>query len=1024
MAFAGAGWLVYAVCKEDVAYETVSKAAVEKGILARQLYLERGGADGPGLADRLADVVFVDSLGASDMTPERKARWTRALSPWRGVLVAGGPGIEAAALRQWLGTDARVVEAEGRAYAILRRPPDAGADQWRHRHHGADNRRVSHDQLFRPDVMTQWYSLPLEEGFWGTSVVAAGGRSYTLVASRRPNDQVDLVARSLHNGRVLWRRSYGWDQARDGLSAGVYGGRSILVAADDGLWIADGADILLLDGETGKETRRVAGPLPGGQIKWLVLLDGERVAALAGEADNYRKLTFQAFVKNPEGSRLAVYSVAGEKVWEHACAGPVDEREIAVHDNRVYMQCRGVATLALDARDGKELWRNTANVADIDAPKDGNLNQLLVSDRVLMADEHALIFGASWKKNLVALDPKDGKLLWQQPIGKTSRSLAAVLRDGKWYGWSILDARTGKKVGQSGKIPQSICSVSSSVGKWILTAFADVYEIEDLGKQIRFTDMRAPCDIGNIVADGVLLGSAIQCTCSVDIRGYRAAGPPDVALHSAGPAADRRTRFHSRLPASLVVTENDWPTHRHDAARSGATPVKIGGKPVQKWLTGAQADVPVPTGYFNRILPSPAVTADGLAFLVDTQGVLKAVEIATGKELWSQVLGARSFAPPAVDDGRVFVGDMAGYVHAFAARDGSPLWRFRAAPLERRVLWYGQLHSTWPCTGGVVLRDGSLYVVAGYHESNGMHAYALDPQTGETRWESHDAGTGGEWGPKAAFGLFGHLAVGGGRLWLAGSTFYPGSYSLKDGSWQAAPSDLDHHFYGLLMRRGVDVLVMEDQYVMVGGIRMANLLEPEEKLMKADGYNALSVRAPEVPKQSKDKSLYGVDMLNASNVTPAWDKELFVGARGKEGRPQAWSTAKLSAELQAQYDKGVDEADRGRFQIRSLNSTGKPQPSHPSDPVWEPVNLYGQEQVLAADCLLVVHSRLAKEPGRFGDMPERTGWWLSALERADGVERWRIDLPSKPLRGGLCVDRNGNVLIVYDNGSMSCHGQP
>jgi outer membrane protein assembly factor BamB len=1016
---AEAGFLVCGVCADPASYQEISRAVAEKGLLARRVYLELSPEPVPGLAERLADVLFTDGLTAADLTPERKEQWLRILSPHRGKLVAGGPGIDAPRLTAWLGRDARIVKDGDLTFAILTRPPQPGAGQWRHRHHAPDNRRVSGDRLLGPQLLTQWYSLPLNEGFWGTSVVAAGGRAYILNANRHGHEDTDLSARSLHNGCELWRlRRKGGNEDL----IPVYGGRSVLAAADDGLWLGAGADLVLLDGETGREVKRIAGPVAGGQIKWLVLAGEGRLLALAGPKDEYHKLRHQAFVKNPFGTRVAMYRTDGTKIWEKPCGGSVDEREIALAGGRLYFHVQGAGTVALSADSGDELWRNVeacAAVDEVDTKK--QIGQLLVSDRSLMADEHAVVIGASWKTNVVALDPEDGRLLWKRPTGRVSRSLTAILKDGRWYGNAILDARTGE-VAMPGRIPQSICSVNTSVGGWLMTAFGDMYTLENLRQPVRYADIRVPCDIGNIVADGVLLGVASQCTCHADIHGFRVAGVSDIDPHQPGPAGNRLDVFTDKAVPDLAMTAADWPTHRHDPARTGATPAKAGAKPAELWRIDPGPLAESPAGFTARILPSPAVTAAGLALWVDRQGRLRCLDVATGEEKWRRHLGARSLAPPAIDGPRVFVGDTAGYVHAFAARDGTPLWRFRAAPHRRRILWYGQLFSTWPCTGGVLVRDGVLFSVAAFQETNGTHAYALDPATGKVKWESHDAGSGGEWKADGAFGLFGNLAAGHGRLWLASGTFYPGSYSLADGSWIAAPSQLDHHFYGNAMRRGVDIGVL-DRFVITGGMRLSQKQEPGEHMIKGDGYNALSVTPPTVPKRYKDKSFYGVDMLNNSNVTPAWDETLFVATRSKRGTPVAWRREGVVAELAAEFDRGMDPKDRGRHQVRSLNSEdSKKTLSSPADPVWELPEIFANELVLCADAALATHAGYKAQIPRWGAMPPASSWHLSALERQDGKERWRVDLPSKPMRGGLAVDRDGRILVMFDDGSVGCYG--
>lgn len=971
---AKAGYLVYALCPTDAVYQTLSKTFLSSGMLNQRIYLDVGtAADAP--IQRLADIVVVDTLPA-DTTPLMKM-----LAPRRGVLLT----------------------ADGQSIVC---PAPEGGDQWRHRLHAPDNRRVSADRLIKPDLVSEWYGLPLKEGFWGTTVVSAGGRVYTLVASRNAGDQVDLIARSLHDGCELWRRSQ---------PDNSYGGRSIMAAGDHELWLADGADLRVLDGESGKELRTVPGPQPDGQIKWIALFTNA-VAVLSGAPDDYRKLQYQAFVNNPEGSHLAVYRLDGKKIWQKDLPGAVDEREIAAMDGTLFFHVQGAGTMACAVADGSVLWNNPATAELIDPSmggKAGDLNSLLVSDRSLMVDPSALIFAAAWKASLVSLDPATGEILWHKSLGKTKRSLAAVLKDGVWYGTEFLNARTGEPTGQSGKIPQSICSVTACVGNWFMTAFGDLYTIDGL-KQERYADQRTPCDMGNVVVDGTLFGDALQCTCATDIHGFRVAGVMDLPLHQAGPAAERLTVFSTTAPEPLNLTSDDWPTDRHAPDRSGSTPVAIGKKPMERWSLPADEPADKPVGFLSRSLPSGAVHGAGKTWYVNSLGVLHCIDTETGKPVWQQILGARSFAPPTVDQGLVFVGDINGIVHAFSAIDGTPQWRFEAAPYRQKMLWYGQLASLWPCTGGVVAFNHELYVVAGYQESNGIHAYKLDPATGRVLWESHDAGTGGERGVEAAFGNYGHLAVGAGRLWLSSSTFYPGSYSLEDGSWRTAPSMMDHHFYGVTMRRGADISVLNDTFVIVGGMRLSTQQELPEQVIKGDGYNALSVTPPEVPETWNGKAFYGVDMINRAVTAPAWDDDLMVAGVEKY-EPRAWKTAAVSQQIQAAFDRGVDPADRDQFQQRSLGTTNSKQTaSAPTNPVWADPSLQAVEMVLCANTALAIVVEF--ETINKVKLPKK--WFLCALNRTDGAEEWRIELPTKPLHGGLSVASGGKIAIVFDDGSV------
>jgi hypothetical protein len=114
--------------------------------------------------------------------------------------------------------------------------------------------------------MAKWWGLPLHEGYWGTTLVAGNGRSYSVGANRSARSKLKLIARSLHNGTILWERPFEWEEPRDDYRAGFYPGRSSMIVEGDTLWLIDDADMLQLYGETGEELQRVVGPDTGGQI--------------------------------------------------------------------------------------------------------------------------------------------------------------------------------------------------------------------------------------------------------------------------------------------------------------------------------------------------------------------------------------------------------------------------------------------------------------------------------------------------------------------------------------------------------------------------------------------------------------------------------------------------------------------------------------------------------------------------------------------------------------------------------------
>ena len=48
---------------------------------------------------------------------------------------------------------------------------------------------------------------------------------------------------------------------------------------------------------------------------------------------------------------------------------------------------------------------------------------------------------------------------------------------------------------------------------------------------------------------------------------------------------------------------------------------------------------------------------------------------------------------------------------------------------------------------------------------------------------------------------------------------------------------------------------------------------------------------------------------------------------------------------------------------------------------------------------------------------------ISALDRATGKELWRQSLPSEPVVDGLCIARDGSVIVQLLDGGVVCVGK-
>jgi len=132
--------------------------------------------------------------------------------------------------------------------------------------------------------------------------------------------------------------------------------------------------------------------------------------------------------------------------------------------------------------------------------------------------------------------------------------------------------------------------------------------------------------------------------------------------------------------------------------------------------------------------PTAPTVAGGKVFVasVETHQII-AIDAATGEKAWSFTAGGRIDSPPTAWRGYVLFGCRDGRVYCLRASDGALAWRFNAAPEDRRIVAFGQIESSWPVSGSVLVAGGTAYLVAGRTSmlDSGVYAYSLDVATGK-----------------------------------------------------------------------------------------------------------------------------------------------------------------------------------------------------------------------------------------------------------------------------------------------------
>jgi hypothetical protein len=134
------------------------------------------------------------------------------------------------------------------------------------------------------------------------------------------------------------------------------------------------------------------------------------------------------------------------------------------------------------------------------------------------------------------------------------------------------------------------------------------------------------------------------------------------------------------------------------------------------------------------------VVAEGKVFVAapDSHQVM-ALDARTGAKLWQFTADGRIDTPPAIFRGLCLFGSHDGRVYCLRVSDGALVWRFLAAPNDRRMIAFGQPESVWPVAGSVLIHSGLVFAAAGrsLNADGGIFLTALDPASGKQVWRKN-----------------------------------------------------------------------------------------------------------------------------------------------------------------------------------------------------------------------------------------------------------------------------------------------
>jgi len=882
------------------------------------------------------------------------------------VASAGASRISKSELRRALRPRGRLVIGSKTTV----KPVPKGSGEWTHPYHAADNNPQSEDQLAKAPYLTRFLAAPYY-GPMPEVTVSAGGRLFKafgfLAFKRREWPMVGkLVAMNAYNGSQLWERK---------LEPGFMIHRSTIVATPDVLYLADNNSCKLIDAATGKIRDEIVFK-DDPAWKWMTLRDGV-LYALVGESEKLHPVhlgtrtktgwpwtsvrgTYGEYLQTwGFGRTLIAWDVNEKKVlWSRSEPEPIDSRGVCMNSEQIFLYSHQQYLLAVDAQTGRTQWET----AD--------------ADLMAAIGSHHRAQTASLGYATSAYAKCSDRAIYF--AGPTRTKLVAVsASDGKLL-WTYRDGNMQLILRDDGLYAMGRLSTSKKFDPISGKELADL-------KCFRGNCTRATGTVDSIFARGHRHTGTLRFDVAYQqprrLPGMRPACQDGVIVANGqlywGPwMCDCN---HSLVGVISLASAGDF---EFDAKASEKDRLVTGTRASVAPLETSASDWPTYRGNNRRTAatpvavpdkvspvwqtkPTPGVeptaptTAGGLAFIAGSNGTVRAFDAATGREAWRAYTGGAVTYPPTIDDGRVYVGSGDGWVYCFEATTGRQLWKFRAAPVERKIPVYGRLLSTWPVASGVMVEDGVAYAGAGIICHDGTHVYALDARTGSIRWQNNTSDNLLGEDETVGVSVQGHLLMHDNKLHMAGGNVVsPAIYDIKTGEC-------------LNKLEQKPDKSLDDHWKMQRSSRGSELFVVQGKVAVA---GEMLYRAPIDGPPSR---YFAKFLLQAS-----------------AGDVIIQGTDKLMLRVDPKPD------DKGKPRI-----------------IWQDKSFARTEAVVLARNAVIVAGEL---PGMKPDAPLRPA--LAARDAETGKLLWAMELPARPRRWGVAVDRDGRVLVTLVDGRVVCFG--
>ena len=646
------------------------------------------------------------------------------------------------------------------------RPDDI--DTWTHYLHDPSGNAVARDTRVGPPCRARWISEPPhtrshEHTPSINALVTNGDRVFYLadrasIASVAQPPKWNLVARDANNGVFLWQRAFDpWFPHLHNWGGFPMAMQRRLVSVDDRVYATLGffSPVTALDATTGEKVRVYEETKGAEEIvchrgvllvaarsvteeresalkKWRTLSTKKDSPLFSRDASEPFQSQFKQARRHADRHILALDAKTGRILWRK------DKKDIGwlrpttlcgTGDRALYQNGKDVTCVDLKA--GEKLW-STRSV------QMGTVG----SGRVICANG----------SHVEALSLRTGKKLWSKKTVLSQVRDTFVIDGSVWLlgfeegtdwkgrsspAWGPVCA-TERDL-ETGELLQHVksedpghhhrCYRNKATVNYLLSGRRGVEFINTKDGDLRWNNwVRGVCRYGIMPANGLLYAPPHACACYIEtkVQGFCALEGPNGSPGSAGPEEP----VLERGPAySSVNHESDghdsggeWPSYRHDCGRSSCTKAAVPAdlKPVWEAEVGGRLSAPT--------------VADGKVYFASVDDhTVSALDAGSGDTAWQFTAGGRVDSPPTIHAGRAIFGGRDGSVYSVRAADGALDWRLQTAGSQRLIAARGQLESSSPVHGAVLVRDGVAYLTAGRSSylGGGIDLYRVKPETGK-----------------------------------------------------------------------------------------------------------------------------------------------------------------------------------------------------------------------------------------------------------------------------------------------------